>query len=131
MKGEDLIQIATTVYGIKWFDSLCAEMGITDKELSAMQKSAEDLPGPVQYALRDIVSKYMTRIESMQINSKFQDALLNGEVKDESQAAFMAGMLKGMMLVLSSTHGEPEELRALALEEDFQDVVEGYTKKAS
>ena len=73
----------------------------------------------------------MTRVESMQINSKFQDALLNGDVKDENQATYKAGMLKGMMLILSSTHGEPEELRALSLEENFQDVVEGYTKKAS
>lgn len=127
MKGADLIQIGTAVYGIKWFDSLCLELGITDVELSDLTKS-ETLPGPIEYAARDIATKYMSRVESMHVNTKFSDALLNGQVESKEQAAFMAGMLKGMALILAATHGTPEELKTLAQEKEFLPVVNGYMK---
>ncbi len=127
MKGADIIQIGTAVYGIKWFDSLCTELGLKDKELSELTK-AEALPGPVEYAMRDIATKYMARVESMHVNSKFSDALLNGGLDDREQAAFMAGLLKGMALILSATHGAPEELKTLAQEKEFLPVLDGYMK---
>lgn len=125
MKGSDLIQIATAVYGINWFDSVCQELGIDDKELSKYT-DAEELPGPVVYAMSDIASKYMARVESMQIHSKFQDNILNAEIESSEQVAFMSGVIKGMALVLSAMHGEPEELKALAKEKDYKDIIEGY-----
>lgn len=125
MKGSDLIQIATAVYGLKWFDSVMLELGVDDKTLSDLTK-AETLPGPVEYALRDIATKYMARVESMHVNTKFSDALLNGQVDNKEQAAFMAGLLKGMALVLSATHGEPDELKALAKEKDFLPILSAY-----
>ena len=127
MRGADIIQIGTAVYGMKWFDSLMLELGVSDKELSELTK-AVTLPGPVEYAMRDIATKYMSRVESMQVNTKFSDALLNGEVDDAEQAAFMAGLLKGMALILSATHGSPEELKTLAQEKDFLPLVDGYRK---
>jgi len=127
MKGADLIQIGTAVYGIKWFDSLCTELGVKDKELSELTK-AEELPGPIEYAARDIATKYMARVESMQVNTKFSDALLNGNVDNREQASFMAGLLKGMALILAATHGAPEELKTLAQEKEFLPVVDGYMK---
>ena len=125
MKGSDLIQIATTVYGIKWFDSLCTELKVNDTILSELTK-AEALPGPVEYAMRDIATKYMARIESMQVNTKFSDALLNGETENEMQAAFMAGVLKGMSLILAAVHGAPEELKKLAKEEDLLMAINAF-----
>ena len=127
MKGADLIQIATSVYGLKWLDSLCAELGVKDKELTALTK-LETLPGPVEYAARVIATKYMARVESMNVNTKFSDALLNGEVENREQAAFMAGVLKGMALILAATHGAPEELKTLAGEKDFLPLVDAYMK---
>ena len=127
MKGADLIQIGTAVYGMKWFDSLVTELGVTDKELSELTK-AENLPGPVEYAMRDIATKYMARVESMHVSTKISDALLNGQVDSKEQAGFMAGLLKGMSLILAATHGSPEELKTLAQEKDFLPVINGYIK---
>ena len=121
MKGSDLIQIAATVYGIKWFDSLTQEIGITDRELSDLSK-AEELPAPIEFALREIATKYMARVESMQVNSNVRDALLNGTARDKEQAAYMAGIVKGMSLILSAIHGQPEELKALAKDKNFDSV---------
>ena len=121
MKGSDLIQIAASVYGIKWFDSLCQEIGISDKELSELSK-ADELPAPIAYALREIATKYMARVESMLVNNNVRDALLNGTATDKEQAAYMAGIVKGMMLVLKAIHGEPEELKALAKDKNFEQV---------
>jgi hypothetical protein len=122
MKGSDLIQIAASVYGIKWFDSLMQEVGISDKELSALSKQEDELPGPIQFALREIATKYMARVESMQVNTNVRDALLNGTASDKEQAAYMAGIVKGMTLVLKAIHGEPQELKALAKDKNFESV---------
>jgi hypothetical protein len=128
MKGADIIQIGTTVYGIKWFDSLTTELQIKDKELSELTK-AETLPGPVEYAMRDIATKYMARVESMHLSTKISDALLNGQVDNAEQAAFMGGLLKGMALILSATHGSPDELKALAKENNLLSIVNSYIKQ--
>jgi hypothetical protein len=122
MKGADLIQIATAVYGLKWFDSLCQELGISDKVLSEYTK-ADDLPGPVQYALSDIATKYMARVESMQVHSNIQDALLNGTVSDKEQAAYLAGIVRGMTLILKAVHGQSDELKAAAKNKDFEQEI--------
>lgn len=113
MKGADLIQIGAAVHGVRWFDELLVILQITPDELSALTK-AEDLPGPVAYTMRDIATKYMARVESMQLNTKIQDAMMNGEAESLEQAAFMSGMSKGMALVLAAVHGEPDELKKLA-----------------
>jgi hypothetical protein len=122
MKGSDLIQVATAVYGLKWFDALCQELGLAEKELSDLTK-AEDLPGPIKYALSDIATKYMARVESMQVHSNIQDALLSGAVSDKEQAAYLAGMVKGMALILKAVHGEPEDLKAAAKNKDFSEEI--------
>ncbi len=127
MNGSDIIQIGAAVFGIKWFDVLRHELGVSDKELSELTK-ADDLPGPVEYAMRDIATKYMVRVESMQAHTKISDALLNGQVDDKEVAAFMAGLVKGMALALSAIHGEPGELKTLAQEKDFIQVISGYIK---
>lgn len=113
MKGADLIQIATAVYGIRWFDELLMVLGIEADELSELTK-AEELPPVVQCAMRDIATKYAARVESMQLNKSIQDALMNGEVDSIEQAAFMSGMSKGMAVILAAMHGEPQELKKLA-----------------
>lgn len=122
MKGADLIQIATAVFGIRWFDELLVALGLTPDELSGLTK-ADSLPGPVATALRDIATKYMARVESMHLNTKIQDALMNGEVESLEQAAFMSGMSKGMALVLACIHGEPDDLKKLAHAESLQTEV--------
>ncbi|PIR32131.1 MAG: hypothetical protein COV36_04970 [Alphaproteobacteria bacterium CG11_big_fil_rev_8_21_14_0_20_44_7] len=127
MKGSDLIQIGTAVYGLKWFDSLCQELGIEDKELSKLTE-ADSLPGPIAYAMRDIATKYMARVESMQINNKFQDEIMAGKVESTEHAAFMSGVIKGMALVLAAIHGEPDELNALAKTEDIAAMVDSYLR---
>jgi uncharacterized protein YunC (DUF1805 family) len=122
MKGADLIQIAAAVYGIRWFDELLVTLQIEPDELSALTK-ADSLPGPVAYAMRDIATKYMARVESMQLNTKIQDALMNGEVESLEQAAFMSGMSKGMALLLAAVHGEPDELKKIAHSEELSKKV--------
>lgn len=126
MKGSDLIQITTAVFGLKWFDITCMELGISADELSAYTKEEEALPGPVEYAIRDIATRYMLRVESMQVNTKISDALLNGGVEMNEEAVFIAGMARGMALILSALHGEPGDLKTLAQEKDFLSVVKGY-----
>ena len=113
MKGSDLIQIATSVYGLKWFDSVCQELGISDKELSELTK-ADELPPVVQFAMREIATKYMARVESMQLHSNIQDVLMNGQVESDEQASYLAGIVKGMALILAAIHGQPDELKSLA-----------------
>lgn len=121
MKGSDIIQIAASVYGIKWFDELCRELGLSERELSELTKS-EELPGPVSYAMREIATKYMARVESMQLNSNIRDALLEGSVADKEQAAYLAGIVKGMALILSAIHGQPNELKNWAKDKNFESV---------
>lgn len=119
MKGADLIQIGAAVFGIRWFDELVTALGVEADELSALTK-AEELPPVVACAMRDIATKYAARVESMQLNTKIQDALMNGEVENLEQAAFMSGMSKGMALILAAIHGEPQELKKLAHSEDLK-----------
>jgi hypothetical protein len=121
MKGSDLIQIATAVYGLKWFDQLCQDLGIKDTELTELTK-ADALPGPVAFALSEIATKYMVRVESMQVNNNIRDALLAGTAADKEQAAYMAGIVQGMTLVLKAFHGEPGQLKALAKDKNFEQV---------
>ena len=121
MKGSDIIQIAASVYGIKWFDEVCRELGLSERELSELTKS-EELPGPVSYAMREIATKYMARVESMQLNSNIRDALLEGSVADKEQAAYLAGIVKGMALILSAIHGQPNELKNWAKDKNFESV---------
>ncbi len=118
MKGSDLIQIATAVYGIKWFDELSRALGVDEQQLSEYTK-AEDLPGPVKYALSDIATKYMARVESMNLHSKIHDTMMAGSVGTGEEAAFLAGLTKGMALVLGAVHGEPEELKSITRDDDF------------
>jgi hypothetical protein len=125
MKGADLIQIGAAVHGIRWFDELLVTLQLEPEELSALTK-AESLPGAVAYAMRDIATKYMARVESMQLNTKIQDALMNGEVDSLEQAAFMSGMSKGMALLLSAVHGEPDELKSLAHSENIKAAVSKF-----
>lgn len=119
MKGADLIQIATAVFGIRWFDELLVVLGLEPDELSELTK-VDNLPGPVATAMRDVATKYMARVESMHLNTKIQDALMNGEVENLEQAAFMSGMSKGMALILAAVHGEPDELKKLAHAEELK-----------
>jgi len=121
MKGSDIIQIAASVYGIKWFDEVSRELGLSERELSELTKS-EELPGPISYAMREIATKYMARVESMQLNSNIRDALLEGSVADKEQAAYLAGIVKGMALILSAIHGQPEELKNWAKDKNFESV---------
>ena len=121
MKGSDIIQIAASVYGIKWFDEVCRELGLSERELSELTKS-EELPGSVAYAMREIATKYMARVESMQLNSNIRDALLEGSVADKEQAAYLAGIVKGMALILSAIHGQPDELKKWAKDKSFESV---------
>ncbi len=119
MKGADLIQIGTAVFGIRWFDELLLVLGVQADELSEWTK-AEELPPVVQCAMRDVATKYAARVESMQLNTKIQDALMNGEVDGLEQAAFMSGMSKGMSIILAAMHGEPQELKKLAHSEELK-----------
>lgn len=121
MKGADLIQIGASVYGIRWLESVAKEIGISEREVGELTKQ-EELPTPIAYAMREIATKYMARVESMQLNSNIRDALLNGTAKDKEQAAYMAGIVRGMGLILSAIHGQPEELKALAKDKNFEFV---------
>jgi hypothetical protein len=127
MKGSDLIQIAAAVYGIRWFDSLRTDLGLEDTVLSELTK-ADSLPGPIEYALRDIATKYMVRVESMQVHSNIQDALLTGRAEDPEQAAYMAGVVKGMTLLLKAIHGEPDELKEIAKDKTMSALTENFGK---
>ena len=130
MKGADLIQIAAAVYGIKWFDSVRQDVGLSEKELSELTK-AEVLPGPIAYAMQDIATKYMARVESMHVNTKITDALMSGEAGDSTSAAYMVGLAKGMALVLAAIHGSPDELKELAHDKDFAKTMQLQIEAAS
>lgn len=127
MKGADIIQIATAVYGLKWFDTLSQELGVNEQQLSEWTKAEEgELPGPVVYAMSDIVTKYMARVESMNLHNQCQELLLSGKIDKAENAAFATGMIKGMALVLSAVHGEADELKELSKSKGLQEILEGY-----
>lgn len=121
MKGSDVIQIAASVYGIKWFDELCNQLKLSERELSEITKS-DEVEGVIEYALTEIATKYMARVESMQVNNNIRDALLAGTVADKEQAAYLAGIVKGMSLILAAVHGEPAELKIWAKDKNFENV---------
>lgn len=123
MTPEMLAEIGKAVYQAGWQEELANELSVEQSLVEGWADGSEEIDALAAFAIYRILEKYVARMESMIIADKVSKSMLNGDVEHQESAIFLAGMLKGMQLVLEAVHGNVEDLRNFSKADNMEHIV--------